>query len=332
MSSLPAVAYRWETGVRDLLARFARRRGWTPTVLAHPGYGSGGRVRVLGRVLLAPAGARPERRRPLPGWQRLLTLESPGTQVQVHVGGYVAQTVSDRNGLVDVTVDLPTELQGRGQVPVVLRVEGRSAGTVAHLAAPGAAQGVVCDLDDTLLVTGMTSPLLAAYRTLVQLPTRRRAVPGMSELLRELTTAAVPVPVVYLSNGPWNFAGSLARFLDRNGFPPGALLLTDWGVQPDRWFRDGRAHKRASLRRLVDDVPSVRWTLLGDTTEHDPVLYREFAAQAPDRVRAILLRDLAVPDGPARVEWLGSVPVVSGPDGLVLRDAVRALGGRDQPV
>ena len=82
---------------------------------------------------------------------------------------------------------------------------------------------------------------------------------------RELTSGAPHVPVVYLSNGPWNLAGPLARFLETHGFPPGALLLTDWGPTPTRWFRDGQAHKRSSLQRLADDLPGVRWTLVGDT-------------------------------------------------------------------
>src|SRR4051812_13406742 len=87
MVSLPALARHGDDALRDLASRLARRAGWTPAVLAHPGYGSGGRVRVLGRVLLAPGGAHPETRRAVPGWQRFLTLESPGAEVVVEVAG-----------------------------------------------------------------------------------------------------------------------------------------------------------------------------------------------------------------------------------------------------
>jgi phosphatidate phosphatase APP1 len=156
----------------------------------------------------------------------------------------------------------------------------------------------------------------------VQPMTRRQAVPGMARLLRELTGGAPHVPVVYLSNGPWNLAGPLAGFLERAGFPPGALLLTDWGPTPTRWFRDGRSHKRTSLQRLADDLPGVRWTLVGDTGEHDPVLYREFAAAAPERVRAVLLRDATAPSGEPRVERVGDVPVTYGRDGASLAAAL----------
>jgi phosphatidate phosphatase APP1 len=142
----------------------------------------------------------------------------------------------------------------------------------------------------------------------------------MARLLGELTGGAPHVPVIYLSNGPWNLAGPLRRFLERNGFPPGALLLTDWGPTPTRWFRDGRAHKRSALQRLAGDLPGVRWTLVGDTGEHDPALYEEFARARPDRVRAVLLRDMT--RGATRREWFGPVPVVYGQDGDALAAAV----------
>ena len=315
MPPLPALARRVDHALRELASRLARRSGWTPTVLAHPGYGSGGRVRVLGRVLLAPATAHPEDRRAVPGWQRFLTLESAAAEVVVEVAGTRSLVRSDDDGLIDATLTL--DLPDVGALPVRLTAGERSAAAVVHLASPDAARGVVCDIDDTVLVTGIATPLRAAWRTFVLPMTRREPVPGMARLLRELTSGAPHVPVVYLSNGPWNLAGPLARFLEAHDFPPGALLLTDWGPTPTRWFRDGQAHKRASLQRLAADLPGVRWTLVGDTSEHDPALYGEFARARPDRVRAVLLRDTAAP---ARVEHLGAVPVVYGPDG----DAIAA--------
>jgi phosphatidate phosphatase APP1 len=327
MFSLPGLARRGDDALRGALSRLARRRGWTPAVLAHPGYGSGSRVRVLGRVLLAPPSANPERRA-LPGWQRFLTLESPYTPVEVEVAGVRAQTRSDVDGLVDLTLDLPADVAAAagvaGQLSAVLRVGDRQATAPVHLASPDAARGVVCDIDDTVLVTGIATPLRAAWRTFLQPMQTRQAVPGMVALLRELTSGAPNVPVVYLSNGPWNLVGPLAAFLERAGFPPGALLLTDWGPSPTRWFRDGPAHKRAALLRLADDLPGVSWTLVGDTGEHDPQLYREFVTAAPGRVRAVLLRDVAAPAGAARVDRIGEVPLVYGRDGASLAAALPA--------
>lgn len=330
MTTLLGVAYRLETGLRDLASGIARRRGWSPAALPFPGYGSGNRVRVLGRVLLAPAGTHPESRLRIPGWQRFLTLEAPHTEVEVTVAGTTGTVVSDADGLVDTVVDVAGPLDGRPSVPAQLRAGHRSAFAPVHLASTDAHRGVVCDIDDTVLVTGLAHPLRAFWRTFLQRSVNRRAVPGMADLLRELTAGSESVPVLYLSNGPWNLIGPLARFLERNGFPPGALLLTDWGLQPDRWFRDGQAHKRGSLLRLAEDMPRVDWTLVGDTGEHDPALYEEFATAYPDRVAEILLRDVTV-GGPV-VGRLGDVPVLRAPDGAGLSRARASLPARGRAV
>jgi phosphatidate phosphatase APP1 len=318
-------AYRLETGLRDLASRIARGFGWTPVAIPYPGYGSGGRVRVLGRVLLAPAGTHPESRLRIPGWQRFLTLEAPRTGVDVEVAGVRQQLTSDDDGLLDAVLEVPDPLTGRPSVPVRMGTGRRSATAPLHLASIDAHRGVVCDIDDTVLVTEIAHPLRAAYRTFVQRSRNRRAVPGMADLLRELTAGREHVPVLYLSNGPWNLIGPLSAFLERNGFPPGALLLTDWGLQPDRWFRDGQAHKRGSLLRLAEDMPGVDWTLVGDTGEHDPALYEEFATAHPDRVAEILLVDAAV-GGPV-VDRLGTIPVLRAPDGAGLSRARATLHG-----
>lgn len=317
----PAVAHRIETALRDAVAAVLRRRGWTPTVLAYPGYGADGRARVLGRVLLAPRAAHPEARVAVPGWQRLLTLEAPRTEVQVEVDGATRTLCSDDDGLLDAVLELPDDGMDRPRATAVFRAGSRASSAPVHLVSPRVHRAVVCDVDDTVLVTGIGSPLVAAWRTFVQDPRRRRAVPGMAALLGELTAGAEPVPVVYLSNGPWNLADPLRRFLERAGFPPGALLLTDWGVQPDRWFRSGREHKRTSLLRLAEDLPGVRWTLVGDTGEHDPALYEEFARGHPDRVEAVLLRDLTLGRGELVREAVGDVPVLRGRDGRELAAA-----------
>jgi len=323
--SLVGVLHRAETGLRDLASRVARAFGWTPVAIPYPGYGSGGRVRVLGRVLLAPAGTHPESRLRIPGWQRFLTLEAPGTAVDVDVAGTRRRLTSDDDGLLDAVVEVDGPLDGRPEVDVRMATGDRSATAPAHLSSTDAHRGVVCDIDDTVLVTEIAHPLRAAYRTFVQRSRNRRAVPGMADLLREVTAGAEHVPVLYLSNGPWNLIGPLARFLERNGFPPGPLLLTDWGLQPDRWFRDGQAHKRGSLLRLAEDLPGVDWTLVGDTGEHDPALYEEFARAHPDRVAEILLRDPTATE--PVVERVGDVPVVRAADGTGLSRGRARLRG-----
>ncbi len=69
--------------------------------------------------------------------------------------------------------------------------------------------------------------------------------------------------------------------------------MTDWGPTAEGWFRSGRAHKRTQLRRLVHELPQVRWVLVGDNGQHDPQLYEELAIQVPEAVSMVLIRQLS---------------------------------------
>jgi phosphatidate phosphatase APP1 len=148
----------------------------------------------------------------------------------------------------------------------------------------------VSDIDDTILVTWLPRPLHAAWNTFFRREHSRRPVPGMSELLRHL--AGEDGLMIYLSTGAWNFAGHLERFMAEHGFPPGPLLLTDWGPTDAGWFRSGAAHKRAALEELRRDHPNTRWILVGDDGQRDPQIYAAFAAAHPEAVAAVAIRQL----------------------------------------
>jgi phosphatidate phosphatase APP1 len=152
--------------------------------------------------------------------------------------------------------------------------------------------GVVSDIDDTVLVTALPRPLRAFWNTFARHESTRRPVTGMPDLFRHLRGDGPEPFTAYVSTGPWNLAPSLERFLARHDYPPGPLLMTDWGPTDDRWFRSGRQHKHDSLRRLLSNLPQLTWTLVGDDGQHDPALYDDLAAEYPDRVRLVLIREL----------------------------------------
>jgi phosphatidate phosphatase APP1 len=194
--------------------------------------------------------------------------------------------------------------------------------------------GLICDIDDTVMVTALPRPFLAAWNSFVRDEHARRQVPGMSVLLERFVRDNPGAPVMYLSTGAWNVAPTLHRFLKRNLFPEGPLLLTDWGPTHDRWFRSGPEHKRTNLLRLATEFPNIQWVLMGDDGQHDEEIYAEFATANPDHVRAIAIRELLSPEAvfaggrhhvdrtrnPLRIPW------VSAPNGAGLAQALADIG------
>lgn len=208
--------------------------------------------------------------------------------------------------------------------------------------------GVVSDIDDTVIVSMVPRPFVAARHALIDRVAAREAVPGMAKLLTYLSQRAardagepldgVPAPTVYVSTGAWNVVPTVREFMGRVHFPRGAYLMTDFGPSNTGWFRSGREHKRRELRRLAADLPHMRWFLVGDDGQRDPEIYAEFAREFPQHVAGIAIRSLS-----SREQFLAhgtlsslfpdalrdvpeGIPVWFGEDGFRLHEQVKAAG------
>ncbi|TQJ32057.1 App1 family protein [Microbacterium sp. SLBN-146] len=273
--------------------RRARARGLTPTVTPFPGYGSTEWVRVLGRVLIVPVvkPRSPGEYASVRGWRSFAAVPVGYAQVSITIAGVTHDVVSDRGGVIDAVI--PAELDPGWQTFTVTVEGSEPVETRAFIVAPDLRFGVVSDVDDTVMVTALPRPLIAAWNSFVVDEHARQPVPGMAVLMERLVRDNPGSPLIYLSTGAWNVAPTLIRFLRRHLFPPGAMLLTDWGPTHDRWFRSGRDHKAENLRRLAREFPDVRWLLIGDDGQHDDDLYTTFTSEHPGNVVAVAIRQLS---------------------------------------
>jgi phosphatidate phosphatase APP1 len=314
------------------------RRGHTPLVVPFGGYGSPAGVRLLARVLLTPAKKNSSRTtRSIRGWRSFISAPVPGATVTIVSGNQRFQVSADRGGVIDemVNVHLPTGwnellLQTNDDDPVTSSV---------FVASDDHNIGVVCDIDDTIMVTALPRPFLAAWNSFVRDEHARRPVPGMAVLMERIVRQYPGSPIIYLSTGAWNVYPTLTRFLTRHLYPHGSLLLTDWGPTHDRWFRSGRAHKRGNLRRLAAEFPHIKWILIGDDGQHDEDIYAQFAAEFPDHVRAIAIRELLTPEAILaggrshhdRTADPEQIPWVSAPNGAGLARELARVGVLETP-
>ncbi len=328
-------ALRWESRATAVLRRGLRGRGWAPRIVPITGYGAEGWVRVLARVLLTPPGVPVDAASDGRGWRRFVSSSAPETQVTIRVGDATHVVTTNYDGYIDVR--LPGDLAvGWGSVLLSLGDEEPVEAPV-RVVGPSTGLGLVSDIDDTVIVTMLPRPLLAFRNAFLVRESQRHTVPGMAELYRDVVAAHPDAFVVYLSTGAWNTAAALTGFLARHGYPRGPLLLTDWGPTPEGWFRSGQAHKRRQLSRLFEELPQLRWVLVGDDGQHDPSLYAEAATTHPGKVLAVAIRELSVAEqvvghgtttardgahpGPS-----GPDDPVSAPDGFGLGRGLRARG------
>lgn len=313
--------------------RRGRRRGLVPVVIPYSGYGGDGWIRVLCRVLLVRPDSATRTPETIRGWRSFVSIPVADCPVTITAGGQEFLVNADRGGVVDVDVTVALEA---GQRSITLQAEGSEPVTArVFVVDPDARIGIVSDIDDTVMVTALPRPFLAAWNTFVLDEHARRPVPGMAVLLERLTREHEGSPVIYLSTGAWNVAPTLDRFMSRHLYPAGTMLLTDWGPTHDRLFRSGQQHKRESLARLAREFPAIRWVLIGDDGQHDESLYREFSAAHPDSVAAVAIRQLSTPEavlagGRSHLDEDGQpasgIPWVWAPDGAGLAEQLADVG------
>ena len=282
-------AARIEDAFHRWRERRGRKRGLVTTIVPYTAYGAPGWTRVLCRVVLTrPSTVARDKVR---GWRAFFSIPVSDAQVTVTAGGVEQAVTPSRGGVVDAR--LVTDLEP-GWHTITLRCGDSEPVTApVFIVDPATRFGIVSDIDDTVMVTALPRPFLAAWNTFVLDEHARTPVAGMAVLYERLRREHPASPVIYLSTGAWNVAPTLTRFLDRNLYPPGALLLTDWGPTHDRWFRSGQDHKRSNLARLAEEFPDLKWLLFGDDGQHDESLYGEFAAAHPDSVAAVAIRQLS---------------------------------------
>ncbi|WP_416418041.1 App1 family protein [Paenarthrobacter aromaticivorans] len=321
--------------------RVAIRRGRVETVIPYTGYGTTSWVRVLARVVRSDprdaAGHANPLQESMRGWRNFISAPVAHAAVQVTIAGTVHDVEADRGGVVDVRIE--AALSPGWHTITLQSGSSKTVEAPVEVVADDADFGVVSDIDDTVMVTALPRPFLAAWNTFVLNEHARTPTPGMAVLYERIARTSPTAPVLYLSTGAWNVAPTLSRFLSRNLYPAGPKLLTDWGPTPDRWFRSGREHKRTSLERLAEEFPRIKWLLVGDDGQHDEAIYSEFAHRHPQNVRAIAIRQLSVGEAVlagGRSKSGGQptpgIPWIYAPDGAGMSSQLEELGIIYSPV
>jgi phosphatidate phosphatase APP1 len=289
--TLVSRAIRIDHAVQRWRARRARSAGYTAEVIPYTSYGSTSWLRVLARVLLAKSSQRhADTPTGIRGWRNFIGVPVENASLTVDTGERSYEVRADPSGIVDVVIDVDLE---PGWHQIRLSAEGSEvAATLVFVVDPETRFGVVSDVDDTVMVTTLPRPLLAAWHTFVVNEHARATTPGMPVLYERLSSRYPGAPFIYLSTGAWNVAPTLTRFLSRNLYPAGPLLLTDWGPTADSWFRSGREHKHSSLERLASEFPQIKWLLIGDDGQHDESIYRDFVTTHPNNASAVCIRRL----------------------------------------
>ena len=235
-------------------------------------------------------------------YRRFISLEIPGALVRATLDGETVEARTDVEGYVQIELcNGKPDVHGWRQVeldliaPLAAGQEACRATASVLVPDPRAEFGVISDVDDTVLRTGLTERAGMLRTTLLHNASTRLPYPGVAAFYRALHEGdgAVTRPIFYVSGSPWNLYDMIERFFAIQGIPPGPLFLKDWGIDEHKFIReDTQRYKLERIDKLLSTYPALDFVLIGDSGQEDPEIYAEVVRRWSKRIRAVYIRDV----------------------------------------
>lgn len=307
-----------------------RNRQLDPEELAiecYTGYGNRDVVRLRGRVvkfrLPRETSADDSRRRNfLNVASRFFTKEAAHTDIEVVWNGSTHLTQTDEEGHFKIEVPLGDPKPHTPHHTFTASVVGteKSFTGRVQLETEKTRRIVISDIDDTVIETGAQRLWQMLKTTLFSNEHTRAVFPGVAEFYRQLISGRnndEENPIYYISSSPWNLRSFLRGLFDLHEIPDGAAFLTDWGLDKETLFKAGHGkHKLAAIREVLALHPHLPAVLIGDSGEKDPEIYSEIAAEFPDRISVIYIRDVSPEE---RDQSVGELAITCAKHGVTLQ-------------
>jgi len=322
-------------GGEGLWSQLRPRSDRPPMLQPYKGYATPDELVVRGRVLTSVRRIEPDATAST--WANArqmvkLFLTDEVADVVVRSGDHT--TRSDEEGYF--TLRLPRPERGSGAdvsgswatVPLMIDGQPETCREARVLMPDADAQlAVISDIDDTVMKTGAWSKWRMYRTSLTGNAATREVFDDAVELLHALADGGRN-PVFYVSSSAWNLHDFLDAVFRHNDVPEGPIFLRDLGLDDDdEGISHHAVHKLAAIDRIARALPQAQLVMMGDTGQHDAMVYADAIERWPGRVRAVILR---MPReklrGPARegLARLEELPV----DLFVARDVRAALDAR----
>lgn len=312
IKSASAIDDKWD----DLSFNLSKRLGLNDPVQIVPyrSYGTQTRVYIKGRVLedkkIASAGDKDTIMNNLLNmYKRFQSDEVPGAELKAILGDEEHYVTTDKEGYFVLNLNPVTPIINEHlwhPVPLQLvsspipfdkdlRVHAE-----VMIPPPDAEYGIISDIDDTVIKTAATNLLAMGKTVLLANAKTRLPFAGVAEFYKSLQLGRNGKrnnPFFYVSSSPWNMYDLLKDFLDLNEIPAGPIMLRDIGLGGGSAIRGAHmGHKFKEIKQILEAYPHLKFVLIGDSGQEDPNIYREVVKQFPDRVLAIYIRDVQLPE------------------------------------
>ncbi len=158
--------------------------------------------------------------------------------------------------------------------------------------------GFISDIDDTFVVSHTRNIFKKMYILLFRNVNDRKIFESVVPHYQALSTAGRHKndelnAFFYVSSSEWNLYRFIVDFTKLHNLPKAVLLLKDIKTSLLDFLVTGRGdhnHKFEKIKHILEFYPHLKYTLLGDDSQHDPSLYENICKIFPINVIAVYIR------------------------------------------
>jgi len=158
--------------------------------------------------------------------------------------------------------------------------------------------GIISDIDDTFLISHTKNIFKKIYILLFKNVNDRKVFKDVVPHYQALSSAGrnnkeEQNAFFYISSSEWNLYQFITRFTKIHQLPRAVILLKDIKRGVADFFISGRGnhdHKFDKIKHVLEFYPNLKYVLLGDDSQHDPILYERICKIFPVTVKAVYIR------------------------------------------
>lgn len=204
------------------------------------------------------------------------------------------------DGFFNFCIPLETEFNfGWMEYEVSIKYENHSTTSKGSFIRPHKGNlGIISDIDDTFLVSHTHNFFKKIYILLFKNVNDRRIFKDVVPHYQALSSAGrnnkdEQNAFFYISSSEWNLYNFIVKFTKIHQLPRAVILLKDIKTGLADFFMSGRGdhnHKFEKIKHVLEFYPHLKYVLLGDDSQHDPMLYERICKIFPVTVKAVYIR------------------------------------------